>query len=317
MDVFGNPVAVGGDFLRAAAIDAAYELGIFARLAAAPATLDELARATGVGSGHRRLRALCDVLAAIGAVTRPVPGVARFAAAAASPPPRTDVPRAGWGLLADVIRADRALPPGEGDVALRYQRHLAVAGADAARELASMLGRGPLLDLGCGLGTYSAAFLDATPEARATLCDHPDVLALAGAELARHRDRVRLVAGDARSAPVGAGHGAVLLANVLHLHDERVGAELCLAAARAVADDGVVVIKDLRIDEDRDGPLEGLLFALNMAVYTDGGDVYPVSQLRTWLAAAGLPAIEERRLAAAPDGVVLFARRGSRTAVPA
>jgi len=316
VDVFGNPVAVGGDFLRAAAIDAAHELGIFARLAAAPATLDELARAAGVGTGHRRLRALCDVLAAIGAITRPAPRVARFAAAS-STPPRAGVPRAGWGQLADVIRADRALPPEEGDVALRYQRHLAVAGADAARELAPLLGRGPLLDLGCGLGTYSAAFLDATPGASATLCDRPDIVALAGAELARHRDRVRLVAGDARTAPVGAGHGAVLLANVLHLHDERVGAELCLTAARAVADDGVVVIKDLRVDEDRGGPLEGLLFALNMAVYTDGGDVYPVTQLRTWLTSAGLPAIEERRLAAAPDGVVLFARRGSRTAVPA
>ncbi|MBZ0238997.1 MAG: methyltransferase domain-containing protein, partial [Deltaproteobacteria bacterium] len=177
-----------------------------------------------------------------------------------------------------------------------------------------------LLELGSGLGTYTAAFLDAAPGASATLCDFPDVLALARVAMARHGDRVRFVAGDARAVPVGAGHGAVLCANLLHLHDERTCADLCMAAARAVADDGVVVIKDLRVDEDRGAPLEGLLFALNMAVYTAGGDVYPVSRIRAWLAAAGLTEIEERRLAAAPEGFVLFARRtrrGSRTSVPA
>jgi hypothetical protein len=76
-----------------------------------------------------------------------------------------------------------------------------------------------------------------------------------------------------------------------------------------VAPGGVIVIKDLRIDDDRSGPLEGLLFALNMAVYTDAGDVYPASQLRAWLRDAGLIDIVERRLDAAPDAVVVIGRR--------
>jgi len=106
-----------------------------------------------------------------------------------------------------------------------------------------------------------------------------------------------------------AGHGAVLLANLLHLHPEDMCARLCAAAARAVAPGGMVVIKDLRIDEDRTGPLEGLLFALNMAVYTAAGDVHPTSQLRAWLSAAGLVDIVERRLDAAPDAIVVIGRR--------
>jgi 3-hydroxy-5-methyl-1-naphthoate 3-O-methyltransferase len=85
-------------------------------------------------------------------------------------------------------------------------------------------------------------------------------------------------------------------------------ARLCAAAARAVEPDGVVVIKDLRIDEDRTGPLEGLLFALNMAIYTDAGDVYPSSQLAAWLQNAGLVDIVERRLDASPEGVVVIGR---------
>lgn len=294
MDVFGFAVSAGGDFLRAAAIDAAYELGILpsgdptAALAALPRP-----------GSRRRLARLLDVLAAIGALATP-------------PPPRPVVARAGWGLMADVIRGDRPLHPEGGEVELRYQLHLARTSADAARELVPHLGARPrsLVDLGGGAGTYVAPFLDAHPGATATLVDFGEVLAIARTRLADFGARVRYLGGDARAVPVGTGHGAVLLSNLLHLHGPAICAGLVAAAARAVADDGVVVVKDLRMDEDRRGPLPGLLFALNMALYTGEGDVYPVSQLRAWLAAAGRGRIEEHTLRSAPDSVVLVAYPG-------
>src|SRR5204862_8366021 len=82
-----------------------------------------------------------------------------------------------------------------------------------------------------------------------------------------------------------------------------------VTAARAVAPGGMVGIKDLRVDDDRRGPYEGLAFALNMAIYTGGGDVYTPSQLRAWLAAAGLVGIAELRLTSQPDGIVMIAYR--------
>jgi hypothetical protein len=226
---------------------------------------------------------------------------------------RPEIPRAGWGLLAEVIRLDRPLSNEPADER-RYHAHLLEAGAPAARELAPILGdggggEGGLLDLGGGAGAYTAAFLDAHPAARATLVDAPATVALAESSLARFGGRVRFVAGDARTAAVGEGHGAVLLANVLHLHPQEVCAELCAAAARAAAPGGVVAVVDLRIDEDRGGPIEGVMFALNMVVYTEGGGVYEVSRIRGWLAAAGLVDIEARPLAAAPEAMVVIGRR--------
>ncbi|HUQ04374.1 MAG TPA: methyltransferase [Kofleriaceae bacterium] len=298
MDVFGFAVSAGGDFLRAAAIDAAYELGILPQHATA--SLDELATRAGLtrAGSRRRLARLVDVLAAIGALGAP-------------PPPRPVVARAGWGLMADVIRSDRPLHPEGGEVELRYQLHLARTSADAARALVPHLGASPrsLVDFGGGAGTYVAPFLDAHPLATATLVDFGDVLAIARTQLADFGARVRYLGGDARAVPVGTGHGAVLLSNLLHLHGPAICAGLVDAAARAVAHDGVVIVKDLRMDEDRCGPLPGLLFALNMAIYTGEGDVYPVSQLRTWLTAAGLGRIEEHLLASAPDSVLLVARK--------
>ncbi len=302
-DVFGIALGVGGDVLRAAAIDCGHELGVFG----VPRTLGAIADDARLGAGRRRLRALLDVLVAIGALVRTGD---RFAAGP-DVPPRPVVVRAGWGLAADVIRRDRALPVEGGELELRYHRHLLAAGAAPARELAAHLGGGPLVDLGGGAGTYTRAFLTQHGEARATIVDFHDVLALARVELAPFGDRVRYVSGDAASAPIGTGFGVALLANVLHLHDAATCARLVAAAARAVAPGGLVAIKELRVDDDRRGPLEGLLFALNMALYTGGGDVYSTSQLRAWLAAAGLVDLREVALATAPDGICLVATRAA------
>lgn len=302
MDVFGIALAAGHDFFRDAAIDAAYELGV---LDALPARLE----------GHtRRMRALLDLLVALGVLVREADG--RYARGEV--PPRPVVARAGWGRMAEVIRRDRPLPVEGGEIELRYHAHLATVGAPAARELAALLGGGTLLDLGAGAGTYTAAWLDAYPAARATVVDYPEVAALARAALARFGARVGVVTGDIRGARVEP-HEVALLANVLHLHDPETCARLVATAAAHVRPGGAVVIKDLRVDDGRRGPYEGLAFALNMAIFTGGGDVYEPAQLRAWLAEAGLVGIVEHRLASQPDGIVVIGHRprGGRAAFAA
>lgn len=259
MDVFGVAVAAGGELMRAAAIDAGYELGIFDGTCAIRT---------------KKLRALRDVLVAIGAIDHP--------------PPRPNVPRDGWGRMAEVIRGNRALDVEGGEIELRYHEHLLRAGRAAAVALAAELPSGSLVDLGGGAGAYTRAYLEAHAGARSTLCDFHEVLALARRELGAFGDRVRFVSGDASCAPIGEGHDVALLANLLHLHGEAHCARLVAAAARAVRSGGVVAIKDLTIDDARTAPIESLLFALNMAIYTGDGDVYTPSQLRAWLASAGL-----------------------------
>ncbi|TMQ13212.1 MAG: methyltransferase domain-containing protein [Deltaproteobacteria bacterium] len=317
VDVFGAAVEARG-FLCDAAVAAGHELGVFEALAdAGPATVEQLAARIGVVPGRRRLRALLDVLAAIGVLSREhaAASAPTRVAAAAAVPARPVVARAGWGLLAEVIRNDQPLPVEIASAGARpLHDHLASAGAAAARELAASLDADSLLDLGAGAGTYSQAFLAAHPAARATLVDSRDVLALAAVHLGPLIDRARFVDGDATTVDAGDGHGAALLANLLHIHSPEMCARLCAAAARAVAPGGVVVIKEMRVDDDRTGPIEGLLFALNMAIYTEAGDAYPASQLRAWLAEAGLIDLSEGRLAAAPDAIIAIGRKPSGSA---
>src|SRR5262245_9252344 len=100
----------------------------------------------------RRMRRLLDVLVALGWLARTRDGyrIVRV-------PDRPPIARAGWGLLADVIRSDRPLPI-EGENR-RMHEHLAVAGASVANEVASIVPGRTLLDLGGGAGTFSRAWL--------------------------------------------------------------------------------------------------------------------------------------------------------------
>ncbi|MFN0252559.1 MAG: methyltransferase, partial [Kofleriaceae bacterium] len=228
------------------------------------------------------------------------------------------------------------------EIARRYQRHLVAASAPAARELAATLV--PLarpdatpvhaVDIGAGAGAYSRALLEADSRLHVTVVDQADVVELARAELADFAARTRFVAGDARRIDLALAHDDVnravrdgsdhargfdlaIVANVLHLHAPAVCAELCMVAARAVRVGGVVAIVDLRR-----GTLEGEMFALNMALYTEGGGVYSVEQIHAWLCEAGLELIPSdvpidasassalaRRLESAPEMIVVLARR--------
>lgn len=343
MDVFGQAMQASG-FLRDAAIAAAAALGVFAALRE-PMTAAELAAALAVG--ERRLRALLEVLAAMGVLRVAEPGFAEPGLAPGSPRGHARYARAavpaeipviaamGWGRLAEVIRRDRPVTRLDADAERgvetgqdaragqgatwaaegerRYHRHLAEAGAAAAAELMAKIvdrtGAVSLLDIGAGAGTYSKALLALRDDATATLVDLPSVLALAEDWLGPLAARARFASGDATTVRLAGDYGVALLANVLHLHSPGMCQQLLAVAAAAVAPGGHVVIKDLRVDDDHRGPLEGLLFALNMAIYTEAGDVYDTATLRRWLGEAGLTDIAQIALARSPDAIALIARR--------
>lgn len=289
-------IGAAEELFRAAAIAAAYDLGVVAALAT-PRTIDDLVVAIGIEHGVHRVRALSAALVHAGVLARDGDQL-RLAAV----PVRPEVVREGWGRLAEVIRTNRPLPllPDPRG----YHEHLLRAGRETALALAPLLAGASLLDLGGGAGTYTAAYLETHSLATATLVEMPAILSLAREHLASLGERVQFVEGDARTAAIGGDHGTALLANVLHLHDEATCAALCATAARGVAPGGEVCVLDL----DAAKP-EGVWFALNMALYTDGGGVYPTAVIGDWLVAAGLVDLAVHRLAVAPEVVVVVGHR--------
>jgi len=293
VDVFALAAGPGRAFLTGCAVFAAHEIGLFDALDETPRAAAALAAA--LHTRAHRLRALLDVLRLEGAARLTDAGYLR----AAVPPRPAPPPPHGWGLLAEVLRTDRPLPAED---LRRFHAHLLEAGDGPARRVADLLPPGSLLDLGGGGGVYTRAYLDRHPGSRATLVDRPDVLPLAAELLG---ERARLVAADLLDATFpGPAHDAVLLANVLHLYPPEICQKLSAVAAEA---GGTVAIKELEIDPQRSGPSESVLFALNMAIYTDGGRVYDAQELEGFLTGAGLRHPTTTRLGT--DGIVVIATR--------
>jgi hypothetical protein len=298
----------GRAWMVRAVAGAAHELGVFTLLAAR-GPLDGDAIAAALALPPRRLRPLLDLLAATGALTRAPAGFAvAVEGAVAALLPAVALPPHGWGRLAEVVRRDRPLPDDE--ALASFHAHLRAAGAAPARALAETLAALPsaplgLIDLGGGAGAYSEAFAARLPAAPLTLVDRAEVIALARPFL---DGRAHLVAGDLRdeATALGSGHGIALLANVLHLYGADNCQRLVTRAAASIAVDGWVVVKDLFISADRSGPLESLLFAVNMALYTEAGDVHDGARIAAWLAAAGLTDIE---IAPLGDELIVRGRR--------
>ncbi|MFT3699227.1 MAG: class I SAM-dependent methyltransferase [Kofleriaceae bacterium] len=301
MDVFGFAVAAAGDVLRDAAIDAGYELDAFAKAR----TLDKLADDNGIGKGRRRLRALTDLLVGLGALRRDEDDVLF----PADVPPRPVVARTGWGRMVEVFQRDKALDVEGGDAERRYHQQLADVNAARAAELAPLLAGASLLDLGAGIGTYTAAYLDRFGDARATAVDFFDVVPLTRRYLARFEGRSTTLSDEISTVQGRDEYDVALLANVLSLHDHGSCERIVTRAARLIVPGGRLVIADRRLDEDRSGPLANLLMALNLAVFTGGGDVHRPAQVRAWLEKAGLIAIAEHRLDSAPDDIVIVAAK--------
>jgi hypothetical protein len=162
--------------------------------------------------------------------------------------------------------------------------------------VAGRLPAGALLDLGAGAGTYSRAYLARHRGARATLVDHRHILALAD-DLG---PRATPIAGDLLALPL-AEHDVVLLANLLHLYPAERCVDITRRAAAALRPGGTAAVVDVAVDADRAGPLDALLFGLDMAVYGDGA-VYPAAELAGFLTAADLAAPSVTPLV---DGMVL------------
>jgi predicted O-methyltransferase YrrM len=184
-----------------------------------------------------------------------------------------------------------------------------VVSSPQAERLAAEAGVGGarrLLDVGGGPGTYTAAFLRAAPELRATLFDLPPVV-----EIARERlsaagllDRVTLVGGDFEADELPAGHDLAWLSAIIHQNGPSQNDALYGRIFRALAPGGRLVLRDHVMESDRTRPRAGALFAVNMLVGTAHGGTYTFGEIRAGLERAGFVRVRLLREGERMDGLV-------------
>lgn len=171
-----------------------------------------------------------------------------------------------------------------------------------------------ILDLGGGTGIYAYALLQKHRDARATILDRPEVLRVAEEMAVQHNiaDRVTFQEGDmfadsihqseadrqssdasaASASPSGNdvnsdGYDVVLLSNILHDWDEPECRMLVVKASEVLKIGGQLIIHDVFLNDEMDGPLPIALYSASLFSLTEGR-AYSAAEYRGWLTESGL-----------------------------
>ncbi|WP_329887000.1 DUF2284 domain-containing protein [Pseudoramibacter sp. HA2172] len=228
--------------------------------------------------------------------------------------------KAEWAALPAVLAAGtRTRFPGEAasDAAMEARRRDYLSAMDAVltgkleeilpMALPALPKNARILDVGAGSGAFGCAFLEALPEARATLMDIRQMLPIMAAVNAKRPQalnrRVTLRTQNILKTPWDAGHyDLIILSNIVHATGKAESAAVLAEAVRHLAPGGLILIHDF-FTEHR--PLKSRLSDINMMVNTYNGRAYSAAWVKEGLEATGLTATAPAPLAT--DTAVVFA----------
>src|SRR5579863_5052115 len=198
------------------------------------------------------------------------------------------------------IRAMDSLVRARGDAAWTAA-HLDLA---AARTLA---------DLGGGPGTYLVEFVRRWPGLRGTIYDLPATLEVARTILAERAPellaRIDLREVDYNRDEIPGPLDAIFMSNIIHSEDESANAALMTKCFRALADGGLLIIKDHIMNRELTEPVAGAVFALHLLLTTRGRD-YSYEEVGGWLRNAGFTDIRMETLPSPPfTSAMVLARK--------
>jgi 3-hydroxy-5-methyl-1-naphthoate 3-O-methyltransferase len=161
-----------------------------------------------------------------------------------------------------------------------------------ARELAAHLdlkAGAQVLDLAAGSGVWGIALAQSGDQVRVTAVDWPGVLPITRKTATRFglAEQFTFVEGDLLAADFGRGHDVATLGHILHSEGVERSRKLLRKTFEALRPGGTIAIAEFLVNAERTGPLNGLIFAVNMLVNTDQGDTFSFEEIAAWLRETG------------------------------
>ena len=147
-----------------------------------------------------------------------------------------------------------------------------------------------ILDVGAGSCLWSLPFVKHEPDAHATAIDFPNVLNGSAKPILQKEgvvNRYTFIEGDFHEVLWGQDYDLIILGHICHSLSPEINTALFKKAAKALNEQGVLAVIDFMPDEERKERIFPLVFALNMLVQTETGDVYTFSEFHEMLTKAG------------------------------
>jgi len=292
-------------------IEAAIRHRVFEALDAGPKTIDQLAAETG--ASPRGLRAILNALVGLELLAKTSPDryaiTPESAAFLVSTKPSfqggmlahaSDMMLPYWIKLNEVVATGKpAFPVNQQSAGEKFfvelTKNIFSMSYPAAQALAEHLDLAraaqpvSVLDIAAGAGVWGIALAQKSPQVTVTAVDWPNVLEVTRDYVERFNvaERFRFVAGDIQTADLGHGHHVATLGHILHSEGEERSRKLLARVHDALAAGGTIAIAEMVPRDDRTGPAQPLIFAVNMLVFTEQGDTFTFAEIADMLTEAG------------------------------
>ena len=314
-------------FAPAFALDSATKLRLFDHLDASPKTVEQLASDTKCSV--RGLTALLEVLVSFQFLKRKgdryslTPESSAFLVS--SKPDYhggffqlvTGQMIPNWLKLTESVRTGQPVKPvNEQEVGAEFFAELVEGIFPMSYRAAEALGKhlqldkltapASVLDIGAGSGVWGIALAQQSPHVKVVAVDWPKVLEVTQRIFKRHAlaERLATAPGDFLEANFGQGHSVATIGHILHSEGRERSRRLLKRVFEALEPGGTVVIAEFISNNDRTGPPNARIFAVNMLVHTNEGDTFTFKEISEWLREVGFGNVRSLD-APAPSPLVL------------
>ena len=160
-----------------------------------------------------------------------------------------------------------------------------------------------MLDVGGGSAAFSMEIVKKNPAINAVVLDLPYVIPLTKKYVSESglSDKFSFLEGDYLTREFEGSYDLILLSAIVHINNYDQNKMLIQKCADALNKNGMIIISDFVMDDDRTKPHHGALFSLNMLVGTANGDTYTEGEMREWFNSAGLSKIERKNTSFGAD----------------
>ncbi|MBT8350763.1 MAG: SAM-dependent methyltransferase [Deltaproteobacteria bacterium] len=174
--------------------------------------------------------------------------------------------------------------------------NIAMSTAPLLVDKINLSGRGHLLDLGGGPGTYAIHFCLKNQLLKATVYDLPTTRPFAEKTIEKFglTSRIDFMDGNYVDEGIQGAYDVAWLSHILHGEGQADCQQIIEKTVSALEPGGMIIVHDFILNNTMDGPVFPALFSLNMFLGTSEGQSYSEKQIIDMLAKAGVKKI--RRL---------------------
>lgn len=160
-----------------------------------------------------------------------------------------------------------------------------------------------LLDVGGGSAAFSMELVKKNPSINAVVLDLPHVIPITKRYVLQKGliDNFNFIEGDYLTKDFEGSYDLILLSAIVHINSFEQNKFLVKKCAEALNKNGMIIINDFIMNENRTQPYQGAFFSLNMLVGTVSGDTYTEEEIKEWYTSAGITNIERKNTSFGSD----------------